>query len=284
MQSGELGPTTQTSPSSSPEVNQALAWRIAKRQAALTPKIARSAPQISGLRKEAPDALSEALGNLLIFTAAQLNVVRNMTNTQIGLLVMDLSTRYWHWRLDEFIIVMREGVAGRWGKVYDRFDAPTIHDWCAAYETQVRAELIEHEALNQHGIYRQLESSNYALFPSGMHEAYTRKALETRTDEELKQGVAYYNQHPDAPYAALKSQTAADILADRAKKAEQDEIRAKELVRKCLSAFEQMEAGTLPTPELESEAVKHFAAAKAIPKPSDILTPAMQVVKDTNAA
>ena len=68
----------------------------------MTPTKARQSAQISGLRKADEASLAEALSNLLIYTAQQLNVVRNLTNVQVLLLSQQLMERYWRWRIDEF--------------------------------------------------------------------------------------------------------------------------------------------------------------------------------------
>lgn len=197
------------------ELPRSVALSILAQQQGLTPAKARLSPQVSALRKADEDGVAEALSNLLIFTAAQFNCVRNLTDTQIMLLSQDLPVRYWHWRIDEFAYVFREAAAGRWGKVYDRLDPPTVQEWCATYETQVRGEQVAAEAESRAAGYKAAEADTGP--PTDMARAYLRAQLETKPDEELQAGISYYLRHSDAPAAGLKKQLAEAVLADREK-------------------------------------------------------------------
>lgn len=174
--------------------------------------MARQSPQVSGLRKADEDGVAEAISNLLIFTAAQFNVVRNLTDTQIMLLANELPTRYWHWRLDEFAYVFKEAVAGRWGKVYDRVDPPTVQEWCAAYDAE-RQEAVASEAESEAAKLKANERNTAP--PLEMAVAYLRARMEALSDEDLQAGYHYYHDNPGKPDAAVKCQLAASILADR---------------------------------------------------------------------
>lgn len=181
-------------------------------QRGLTPSKAQLSPQLSRLRKEAPGDLAEALGNLLTFTAQQFNVVRNLTDMQVMLLVGDLTERYWRWKLNEFAYVFREAVAGRWGKVYDRLDPPTVQEWCAAYDAE-RQEQVAMQAESEAAKLKAAEKQSGP--PLEMAVAYLRARLEALPDEDLQAGFHYYQANPGKPDAAVKCQLAASILSER---------------------------------------------------------------------
>jgi hypothetical protein len=185
---------------------------ILAQQQGLTPALARQSPQVSGLRKADEDGVAEALSNLLIFTAAQFNVVRNLTDMQIMLLANELPARYWHWRLDEFAYVLKEAVAGRWGKVYDRLDPPTVQEWCAAYDAE-RQELVATEAESEAAKLK--ASEKQAGPPTDMARAYLKARMEAQSDDVLCEGYDYYRANPTKPEAALKCELAMEILAER---------------------------------------------------------------------
>jgi hypothetical protein len=267
-----------------PANSRSLALSIADKQAGLTPAVARQSPQVSALRRAAPGDAAEALANLLTFTAHLFNVVRNLSEVQITLLAQDMMERYWHWKFDEFIYVFREATAGRWGKVYDRLDAGTIHEWCKAYELEVQQPLLEKQALNEAAKFKQLEAG--AALNEDMNRVYTKQALSTRTTEELEAGILYYLRHTDAPEAKLKLEIAQELLVER-EHAEQMKLQRLEEARaKARALIGEYDAANYPAPDLEAAAVKHFAEARPIPKPSDILKGApapMKIVPD-NAA
>lgn len=194
---------------------------IIKQWRGLTPAIAQQSAQVSGLEAAARGDVAEALGNLLTFAAAQFNVGKNLNDVQIALLASEMLRLYWHWRFDEFSLVLREAIAGKYGTTYDRIDAATVHAWCVRYEADrnaTQAHLAEHEAraykqAEQQPVRSELaDKPGYAelrakmevlddaqLCAGGKHY----EALATRTEEEeLKLGVAreVWNERRKAHY------------------------------------------------------------------------------------
>jgi hypothetical protein len=200
---------------------------ILAQQQGLTAASARQSPQVSGLRKADEDGVVEAISNLLLFTAHQFNVVRNLTDMQIMLLANELPTRYWHWRIDEFAYVFREAVAGRWGKAYDRVDPPTVQEWCAAYDAE-RQEQVAVQAESEAAKLKAAEKQTAP--PSEIALAYLRARMEVHSDEELQAGFHYYQANPTKPDAAAKCWLAATILEERAAKPAPEAKPAKPVV------------------------------------------------------
>jgi len=189
---------------------ESLALAIIDRQTGLTPAKALQSPQLSALAAVAPGDTAEALGNLITFTASQFNVVRNLTEVQVALLANDLLERYWHWKIDEFVYLCREAIAGRWGKAYDRIDPPTVHSWCLAY-AEVRDALLADAAQLEAKQHKQAEKTTTRF----ANEQEVRRYLEQLSDAELEYGIAYYGRHPEEPQADVKAQLAAETLLDR---------------------------------------------------------------------
>lgn len=190
---------------------------ISKKWRGLTSAGARQSPQVVGLMKSDRDTrtdAAEALGNLLSFTAQLFNVGKNLNDIQVGLLANDMLERYWHWRFDEFAFVLKEATAGKYGTAYDRIDAPTVHGWCLKYEAQ-RDELIEAEAQKKHKANRVAEANREKIPGEAMEVVYFKAKLAALSDEQLLAGIAYYEEHPDQPFAAVKIDTARDVLGDR---------------------------------------------------------------------
>lgn len=198
------------------EAPRPLVLSLLAKQRGLTPAKARESPQVAGLRRYDEDGTAEALCNLLIFTAQQLNVVRNLTNLQVVLLSQKLLDRYWHWRMDEFMHVFTEGVAGTWGKVYDRLDPGIVQEWCTQYETQVQGQLIADEAESRAAAFKAAEAGTSA--PDDLHllrRGYLRLRLQNQTDEALHHVLDECRLRPGAPSAALNKELAEEILSGR---------------------------------------------------------------------
>ena len=187
---------------------------IFAKQLGLTPTKARQSPQVSGLRKADEDGVAEAVGNLLIYLAQQFNVVRNLTNTQVLILSQELPRRYWRWHIDEFAYVLKEAIAGTWGKVYDRLDPPTVLEWFAAYEAE-RSEQLAAEAESRAAAFKAAEAECGP--PTDMTRAYLRLRLEAETDEGLQNVIRQALHEPNQPGLALHKQLAESVLATREK-------------------------------------------------------------------
>ncbi len=177
-----------------------MALAILDKQRGLTPAKAQLAPQVSALTRseEGAIAASQALTNALLFTAAQFNVVRNMSDLQMAFLAEGLLELYWDWRFDEFLFVLREGVRQNWGKTYDRLDPPTMYEWCKAYAL-ARELQIEDEA---HQAYKAQKKAE--LLPArtelrrhpkfGRDYEGARAQLEALTDADLNATWREYRQ------------------------------------------------------------------------------------------
>jgi hypothetical protein len=193
---------------------------LIKQWRGLTPAIAQQSAQVSALEAAAKGDTAEALGNLLTFAAAQFNVGKNLTDVQIALLASEMLRLYWHWRFDEFSLVLREAVAGRYGTTYDRIDAPTVHEWCAKYEADrnaTQAYLAEQETRQQKLAEKQPLRSELAIHPRfGAEYAGVRTQLEALSDEELNTTWRHYltAQRADNKFIAA---VATEVVNERRK-------------------------------------------------------------------
>ncbi|MBH8569376.1 hypothetical protein [Hymenobacter negativus] len=238
-----------------------LAMAVASKWRGLTPALAQQSAQVSALTKTGGEEVAastvEALGNLLTFAAAQFNIGKNFNDVQLALLANDMLERYWHWRFDEFVFVLKEAVGGRYGTTYDRIDAPTVHGWCAVYE-QERSALLDAEAQRRHKTFRLGEANREALLPlEQMPELYFRAKLEAMPDAELRRGIRFYWPQRAEEMPRKKLRIAVAILRERAAWAEHEATRA-------------------PTFDEKEEAYRRYKANWALEKE-------MQEMRDTGA-
>lgn len=143
-------------------------------QGLLTVKKALTTPQLSKLKKEAPADLSEGLTRLIGFYNSQFNLdpSKRLGAVQVALLVQDIMNRYWRLKFDEIVYILREGVTGKYGKLYGAFDAMVIHGWFDAYITGERDELIERQAYDNH--IKHKEGAKEVLDPETLQAFYSR--------------------------------------------------------------------------------------------------------------
>ncbi|PSR54183.1 hypothetical protein AHMF7605_11945 [Adhaeribacter arboris] len=132
-----------------------------RQQMVLSVPGALTTPQLSKIRKESPEDLSEALTRLLSFYNNQLNLAqeKRLSSFQTALLSNEIITRYWYLKFDEIAYVLREGVTGKFGKLYGTFDAMTIHGWMDAYIKGERDSVVEEQALQRANAYKDSEKN-----------------------------------------------------------------------------------------------------------------------------
>jgi hypothetical protein len=193
---------------------------IIKQWRGLTPAIAQQSAQVSSLEATAKGDTAEALGNLLTFAAAQFNVGKNLNDVQIALLASEMLRLYWHWRFDEFSLVLREAIAGKYGITYDRIDAATVHEWCAKYEADRNAtqvHLAEHEAQAYKQAEKQPVRSELATHPRfGADYAGVRQQLEALDDNQLNATWRHYLQAQRADNKFIAA-VATEVVNERRK-------------------------------------------------------------------
>ena len=200
--------------------SETVALAILDRQRGLTPILAMESPQISGLLRESATALdaTQALTNALLFTAHQFNVVRNMANLQMAILADELLERYWFWRFDEFLYVLKEGVAQTWGKTYDRLDPPTVHEWCRAY-AEVRDQLVEHQSQQRAVSFKKAEGTGPAPVLASPEVQALWVQLDRLDNQTLVDGVAYYEALPSPTPEQVRKLAVATELANQRRRA-----------------------------------------------------------------
>lgn len=112
--------------------------QVARNQANLTlEKAMKTGTQISKLKRENEPALIQSVCGLITFACQSLNVGKNMTELQVYSSACSLVEMYWRLKLEEFILIFKNGCAGYYGKTYDRIDVEVLSGWI---EQHLRSE------------------------------------------------------------------------------------------------------------------------------------------------
>lgn len=245
----------------------------------ITPESALETPQLSGLKAAAPLETAKALTKLLETMNARFNFAahKKLNEIQIGFLVGSILTEYWRWKIDEVAYVLRQGIAGKL-KSFDHLDEAVVLGWFREHEA-TREALIERAAYNEN--LRHKETAKQPIQQMG--PVYAKQYAATLEPEHLPAYEQWLREkHPDRPELA---QAVADYQHEVDEKVRLETIHLEEQRAKARALIGEYDAANYPAPDLESEATKYFAAARPIPKASDVLPPPpMQVVRDTDAA
>lgn len=116
----------------------------------LRPATAFGKPALSSYKRESEDVLYANLETLLIRLSMSFNLGKNLEPWQISEIATDVYQKYYFLSIEEFILVLKKGRTGDFGKVYDRLDGAIIMEWFDKYETsEERQSLVEQRRIAQ---------------------------------------------------------------------------------------------------------------------------------------
>lgn len=180
------------------------------------PLAALQSPQLSGLKKAAPDEVSQALTQLLTIMNSRFNFRedKKLNKYQIGFLVGSILTTHWQFKFDEVVYVLREGIAGRL-HTFDHIDEAVVLNWFREYDEKQREDL-----LTQHAHAQRTKSAEPAQPIEAMAPMYVAQFCVTLQPDQLH---AYRAQlvrdHPDRPELATAVDTYSASLWDEVERA-----------------------------------------------------------------
>jgi hypothetical protein len=112
--------------------------------------ISTQSASMATLRKYHSAGFMEAsVGRLIAMYAGLLNIGKNLQPFQIGTIASELCTDYHYLTLAEVQYVMKQGVKGSYGKLYDHLDVSVIMEWFAKYDAE-RVEIAASKARETH--------------------------------------------------------------------------------------------------------------------------------------
>lgn len=105
---------------------------------------------LAALKKyQSVDFMEASVGRLIAMYAGLLNIGKNLQPFQIGTIASELCADYYYLTLAEVQYVMKQGVKGSYGKLYDHLDISIILGWFAQYDAE-RAEIAASRAREAH--------------------------------------------------------------------------------------------------------------------------------------
>lgn len=235
-------------------------------------------PSLSGLRAASALETAKVLTKLLSTTNSRFNFAehKKLNEVQIGFLVGSILTNYWRWKIDEVVLVLREGIAGKL-KSFDHIDEAVVLGWFREYES-VREALIETAAYNQTIAHKETGKQRIEQ----MGPVYVKQYCATMEPHELpeyEEGLRV--KFADRPELA---QAVAEYQHEQDQRVQAETRRLEAAREKARILLGQINAQDYPPAALELTAAQHFAAERGLPKVGETLTAAMQVVREESAA
>lgn len=98
---------------------------------------------------QSADFMEASVERLIVMYAGLLNIGKNLQPFQIGTIASELCADYHYLTLAEVQYVMKQGVKGSYGKLYDHLDISIILEWFAQYDAE-RVEIAASKAREAH--------------------------------------------------------------------------------------------------------------------------------------
>lgn len=99
-------------------------------------ELIRDQPQISALIRDDKKSTRKALLILLsdLNNSFKVKPEFKLNESELVDLVISLSKKYYHYRMQDFAIFVKNAKEGKYGKSYNRLDVPMIHEWIGKYD------------------------------------------------------------------------------------------------------------------------------------------------------
>jgi hypothetical protein len=129
--------------------DKASVMKFAREQASLTVANAINGAQISTLKREHPEELSNAMFELVLNTCDALQIENKPSEMQCAEISLAIIQKYGlTLKFDEVCLVLRKAKWGEFGEMYNRLDIAVIFGWIEKYlRSDERVTYIEREAL-----------------------------------------------------------------------------------------------------------------------------------------
>lgn len=129
----------------------ALPGRLAAvRPATMEQAMSGSFPTVASVRKYHDEQVAlDALVEIIADAAGLVNLGRNLKPNQIEFLADEILREYYYLTLGDVRFMMRQGITGKYGELYDRLDVQVVMGWIERY-TEDRANMAEGKSQQAH--------------------------------------------------------------------------------------------------------------------------------------
>jgi hypothetical protein len=127
-------------------------------------------PSLRDLAAVNEDSAMADVAGILIWGMTKLNVKNNLTGEQLTDLATMIfsSPNYRHLTLEHLAIVIQEGLQGKYGPIYERFDAATVMQWLDKYCSALAQSRMQRN--DEYHLSQQESRLNYTNTPTSLRD------------------------------------------------------------------------------------------------------------------
>jgi len=159
-------------------------------------------PTLATVKKyHGPEAAKDAVIEIVAQSAALLNVGKNLKPHQIDFIAVEILQEFYWLNVGELRYIMKQGVRGEYGEVYDRIDTIVVFGWIEKY-LEVRTEIAANRAMRAEAEQMAAEkakpqSSTAIPMPEAVKQSLSKLENTFLVAGELKQGPHVGEWEPD---------------------------------------------------------------------------------------
>lgn len=163
-------------------------------------------PTMATVRKyQGSEMAMGAVVTIIAEGAALLNIGKNLQAHQIEYLAEEIAREYYWLTLADLRYMMKQGIAGKYGEIYDRLDVQVVLGWLTKY-VETRMEIAESKSQQKHvGKI----SDNAKPMPQWFAD-YAKRLFEKHNEPQQKS-----NFQPDAYFWEMVEQEWNEMQGDR---------------------------------------------------------------------
>ena len=114
------------------------------------------------------------IGYMIAKTAKKFNIGKNINPEQIGEAIESIFEDYYYLRLSDLYLVLRNGVRGKYGQMYDRFDESVLMGWLDTYAEERMNTAEEQQQIRHDEITSDEKGRKYNGFVNDLYIKYQK--------------------------------------------------------------------------------------------------------------
>lgn len=128
------------------------------------------------MRARDKNTCETVIAYMIAKTAKKFNIGKNINPEQIREVIESIFEDYYYLKLSDLYLVLRKGVKGEYGQIYDRFDESVLMGWLDKYAEE-RFIVAEQRQLAQHDAVTSDEKGRkYADFVNDLYRKMNKRA------------------------------------------------------------------------------------------------------------
>lgn len=127
------------------------------------------------MRKRDKGSCDTILAYMIARTAKKFNIGKNINPEQIQGVIESVFEDFYWLKLSDIYLILRNGVRGKYGQIYDRFDESVLLGWIDKYSEERMQVAAEQQRLHHDSVTAQEKDRQYDGFVNNLYKKFKPK-------------------------------------------------------------------------------------------------------------